>query len=167
MKTVATTIIAPFSQEKGLVSKVFASIVMFAAALFLAVSLSGCFDGESKTASQGNGGSFLATDSSNVKLVLKPGMKTVSWIFPSKSVAEEQSTSIRSVLQNGGVPIKKFIVSGDSGRGMVWVAFGQIQSEVILSFSKGSLESIAAVSVLGEVTQWDPSFGNEARLITK
>lgn len=157
MKTVAITV--PFSQEKGLVSKLLTSIAMLAIALFLTTSLSGC--GE-KGVPEAGSASYSMTDSGKVKVVLRPGSKYITLRFSARDVAKRQAEVIRNLLQDAGVRIEDTSVQLDSG-GQVAFQVGVIKSDVILFFEKNNLEFFRVESALWKkLTQWDPSHGSAA-----
>jgi uncharacterized membrane protein len=142
----------------------FKSVLATLVALFLSISLSGCFEEGAKTASQGDAVSSSVSDSGKVKLVLKPGTNYIRMEFSTKDFAEEQGATIRSALQANGITVDRVVASGDRSIGILIVAVGPIRKKVDLFFTKDNLHSFEVKSVFNEgIARWEPSYGDEVK----
>lgn len=143
---------------KSTVSAVFAS-------LFLYFSISGCQDNDAQTAFQsGENGSPLVK-SSDVKLVLKPGVIRIAIDFVGVDDADRKNRQtqvmghMQKILENSGVLVRERFLSTNGGWG--YFEFTPLTKEIVVrSLNKEGLGSIRLDSQMGVVANWDPFQGN-------
>ncbi len=144
--------------------KAFKSVFAAFAALFLAVSLSGCL-GDEKTASQSGEVESSIFDSGKVKLVLKPGARFVYMHFATRNAAEQQRESIRQAFLKQEITADTLRVSGDDGEVLLFIEIKPVAREVVAHLDSTDLMDIDIQSSNGRVAYWDPSTGNEVNYI--
>ena len=143
-------------------SPVFAALV----ALFLSISLSGCFDEGSKTASQGGGVSSSVFDSGKVKLVLKPGARFVYMHFSNRASAEKQREALDRAFSESEISGYKSKISGGGSEILLFVSVERIKDEFSVNIDSSNLLDIDIQSLNGRVAIWVPSTGGEVRYET-
>ena len=160
------SLIRPGSQisRKETVMKALKSVFSAFAALFLAVSLSGCLGEEKATSQSGENGSSLF-ESGGVKLVLEPGDTGIFFYFSGNgagAAAEGQSAAMASFFDRKGVAVEKNLISGDTTMRILFIKLKEPLSEKLsVALDKTALTSFRVLSSTGsDVAKWDPSLGN-------
>lgn len=130
------------------------------AALFLAVSLSGC-SGDEKTASQsGENGSSLF-ESGEVELVLRPGVRSAEFTFQDDDTREAKSQVIVVALEKSGVIIDKVVRT--QLMPALHIYFKPISSKVNVELDKTGLVGIIVQSPQGRIATWNPATSDEVQ----
>lgn len=144
--------------------KALKSVFSAFAALFLAVSLTGCL-GDEKTASQSGSSESSVFDSGKVKLVVKPGVRFVYMHFSDRASAEQQHEAIGRAFENSGAIGYKSKISGNGGEVLLFVSVDRVEKEFFVNIDSGSLIDIDIQSSNGQVAIWTPSTGSEVKYL--